>query len=67
MIEIKFKPEFGNEEHIKIVEMIGELRKKEELLAKKINEDTRIRNLTKEVKELLDQINREIQKQNALL
>lgn len=59
-----FKPEFGNENHIRIAEMVFELRKKEEKLEKNIDAYMGLRNLKKEIKSLESEINRLIEIEN---
>ncbi len=60
-----FKPEFGNQRHLEIGEMVAELKKMEERLQKKIDEDFRITLAKREIKEMEQAINRMIEEENA--
>ena len=56
MIDFNFKPEFGNQKHIEIVDLISELRKEEVLLSKKVEEYTALRTIKGKIKKLEEDI-----------
>jgi hypothetical protein len=61
-MKIVFKPEFGNVSHIRIVEMIKEVEKKEKLLEKRMEEYQVLRGLKQEIRTLTEQVENEISK-----
>lgn len=63
--EVSFKPVFGNDRHIRIVEGLGELDRKRKSLAQKNEESRGIKKLEKEVELLENECARLIEEANA--